>query len=398
MAMERELLALAAKYEADDDPIDVLESLATQARLLAATERLRRLMRKDAAAAGGGADGLFELKQRTEDGAAELVGEGGRMARRLRVRQHEDVRLLDGTTTITARVALLPQPPPQQQQQKPGKKQQQAKRPRSGDEGQEGGVQLHFRFTRRPGPRRGSSMPYPADEEEGLEDGSCGSSSSHSEGQEEEGAAAGCPDEHCCGGGGDDDGGPGHGHHGHAHGHADPAPTTIVEYRISASPSLATPPVEVLHVVIYGLDPSGTPSPGGIRGAEDGERGEGDGDGDGGKKDLGLVEVDGGALQAALRWCCGAKPAWGEPEFLNFLMFFPYWEEEFDVPGLVYDQVFGEEDYGSEEGEEEGEAPSVKLRPTTPSPGTAKGQGKGKKGTREGPQSGSDRKAKRARQ
>ena len=104
-----------------------------------------------------------------------------------------------------------------------------------------------------------------------------------------------CPEEeHCCGGGGDHDG------HGHGHAHSHLAPTTIVEYCISASPSLATPPVEVLHTVIYGLNPSGTPSPGGIRGPENEEGEEG--------KDLGLVELDEAALQAARRWCCGGKP------------------------------------------------------------------------------------------
>jgi hypothetical protein len=401
-ALERELLAITAKYDADEDPVDVLEALSQHARLLAATAKLRRLMHRDAASAGG-ADGLFELRPREKDGVVALVGEGGQMARRIRVREYEDVRLLDGTTTIRAQVELQPLPPPLMEEGHEagaggaGSKKWKGKRLRPcGVEGGEA-VRLHFHFTRRPGPKRGSSMPYAAQEEEGMlmmeeeeeegsDDGSASSSSSSScssdEGpgsiaSETAAAAAGC-----CGGGGG--GGEDHHHHHHHH-HA--APTTIVEYSIAVSPSIAEPPVEILHAVIYGLHPSGAPSPRGIRGPEGGEEEdeEEDGEGGGGKepRDLGLVELDDEALQAARAWCCGPDPAWGEAEFLSFLLFFPYYEEEFDVPGLVMDQIFGGEEEEEEEEEEEAAAPLVRVQPV-PSPQATKGGKKKDRGEEKG--------------
>ncbi len=352
-SLERELLALAAKYEQQDDPVDVLEALSDKARLLAATERLRRLMKRDAASAGG-ADGLFALRQRTEDGAVELVGEGGRLARRMRVREHEDLRLLDGTTTIRARVELLPRGQAEEEEEENGE-----------------AVQLWFEFSRKPGPRRGGSMPYPAAAAELEEKSGDGSSvGSESGGEEGEGSSSSSGSSesvgsgaHCCGGGGGGGCGGGNHHHGHGHGEEEDgdcggaAPTTIVQYSIRASPSVAEPPVEILSAVIFGLHPSGAPSPRGIRGPADDEEEEAGEEGTSDPRDLGLVELDDEALQAAMAWCSGGrrKSGWSEVQFLNFLLFFPYYEEEWNVPGLVMDEIFGKEGESEEEGEEEEE-------------------------------------------
>lgn len=340
---EQELLRLASKYEADADLVDVLEALSQEAKLLAATERLRRLMRLESAKAGGN-DGLFELRPRTKDGAVQLVGEGERLSQRMRVRSHEDVRLLDGTTKISARVDLLPPSSQDEGEGTPGaastgkkpQQEQQKQQQRPWPSGAAANaVQLHFEFTRRPGPKRGFSMPYPAveaEEQEEKEDNPVDrrGSSRHTNG---EGAA----------------------------------PTIIVEYSISASASAAEPPVEILHLVIYGLHPSGTPSPRGIRGPEEEEEEDEEE-----PRDLGLVELDDEALGAALEWCCGPTAEWTEPQFLHFLLFFPFWEEEFDVPWLVIDQVFGMEQNDESQASLDGPRP-------VPSPRSEKGQRRGKK-------------------
>lgn len=292
-ALKKDLLALALKHSPDGSlPVDALRRVLDAANLAHATEHMRYLMVKDARMQGG----FAELDHSSPNGS-KLAGEADALSRNLEVTSFSDVRLLNGVTEIEATVVL-------------------------------GKCELHFKFRRQP-KAHGTSMPrhglmilvddtpewIDLDEEEVGED----------EQQEEDGMLPSFKKK----------------------------PTTVLEYTISATnlTTPATPRSILAQVLLYGFDPSGTPSPlGAIDPSKHEEDGREEGDAQQ-QKDVCTVGLCDVTLEHAIEW---AGTALSTEDFLSFLFLFPYHEEEWDIGNLALDQLLdSDEGSGDESGEDE---------------------------------------------
>lgn len=300
-----EISDLASKcFPSSSTPHDALSKLLQETKLFHATEHMRQLMLKDARIPGG----PFLLDS-TSDGC-KLAQPGEYLSRILTVTRLDDMRLLNGHTQIDATVKLSRH------------------------------CELSFSFRRAPR-QHGTSLPLPSwmwEEDEEDEEEEMDASTKRRRRPPVAPLRA----------------------------------TTMVEYTIYGSylitkglhnPGVMSPRTKLLEVIIQGFHPSGTPSPAGVMGLADmpDEEPPDEEDPDSVKDIcfalLGDEEEFNNVMMAALMTCSEPMTV---PEFLIFLMLFPYHEEEWDVANTALDRVLeGFEDEEDEEDEED-------FRPRSP--------------------------------